>query len=375
MSCPGASSPGCAGGVATGGYNMIKIYSDNHGEAMAWLNGDANVDFTKCISSAPATTAGGSKIVLISGFYCDKDVTVGTAPLKAAADYPDKRKHEPLASNDVTVTWTWGGTKEVKTVTSPGNQFAYVVLSVTDRDGFCGALKPGATPAVNPTVSPSLHPVLYERVDFLIDSTDGIITPDAKGNAAEGPAVTNLTAKTATTHTFDTKWQANINAGIVIAPKAVDNECQAWIYITSSLLRSVNVLVTAYGPEGTVTFDGTYNNATPTPVPTAPPPTASPVPPFLWGDIDCNGDASSVDSLKTLQSVAHLPFDQVGPCFAVGSSVTVNGTARKFGDVNCDGSVNSVDSLDILLFVASLPGLPGGSGCPHVGDHVNISSP
>ncbi len=370
ISCPGEDTdpgPGatCINGngpaVATGGYQMIKIYSDNHGEAMAWLNGDANLDFTNCISSAAFTdpvTAGGSKIVLLNGFYCNKDVTVGTSTLTAAADYPDKRKHEPLDSNDVTVTWTWGGTKEVNTKVDPGNlQFTYVVLHITDRDGFCGS-------------SPSLHPVLGEQVDFLIDSPDGVITPDGTGNAAYGPVVSNLTATTATAHTFDTA----VTDSSLVRPTLVDGECQAWVHITSSLLHSVNVLVTAFDPEGTVTFDVTFNNATPTPVPPTPSPSPTPTPPFIWGDIDCNGDASSVDSLKTLQSVAHLPFDQVGPCFPVGSSVQVNGTARMFGDVNCDGSVNSVDSLDVLLFVASMPGLPGASGCPHVGDHVNITS-
>jgi hypothetical protein len=87
--------------------------------------------------------------------------------------------------------------------------------------------------------------------------------------------------------------------------------------------------------------------------------------------VDCNGDVSSVDAMKVLQWVAGLPINQTGPCFAVDSSITVDGSAEVFGDWDCDGNVTSVDALAILKWVVSDPLTP--AGCPVVGDLVDIS--
>jgi hypothetical protein len=80
-------------------------------------------------------------------------------------NYPDKQgKHYPLAAGPVTITWTWGGIKQITVEQTAGDQFSYIVLHVTDRDGGeCSTSK-------------SLHPVLGELVDWLIDSGDGTIT-------------------------------------------------------------------------------------------------------------------------------------------------------------------------------------------------------
>jgi hypothetical protein len=61
----------------------------------------------------------------------------------------------------------------------------------------------------------------------------------------------------------------------------------------------------------------------------------------LWGDVDCNGDVSSVDALKILRTVAGLTIDQIGPCHAVGADITVDGAAGMFGDWDCDGEVTA----------------------------------
>ena len=91
--------------------------------------------------------------------------------------------------------------------------------------------------------------------------------------------------------------------------------------------------------------------------------------PQLFGDIDCDGDVDSVDSLKTLRFVAGLPFGQTEPCPDVGSEV-----ASIFGDIDCDDDVDSVDSLKLLRFVA---GLPFGQiePCPEVGSPVQLEVP
>lgn len=347
ISCAGSSNP-CNDPQPTGGYSWIKIYTDNHGEAMAYVNGDANLTFDECANSS---NSAGHNIVLLSGWYCEKNDVVGTTTLTAAADYPDKRKHEPLDSNDVTITWKWGGIKEVTVEPGENAQFNYVVLHVTDRDGFCGN-------------SPSLHPVLGEAVSFLIDSTGGIIVPNQNGVPAA--LLGTWSSKSANVATFDsTAFQTIANGGITIANKVAANECQAWIHITSSLLDEVNVLVTANDPEGTPTFDVVFNQ--PTPAPTPPP-----TPNSVWGDIDCDDDVDSVDALGGLRYVAGLSVSQTGPCHPVSGSVTVDGGSQVFGDWNCDGSVDAVDALYVLRWVAGIP-LPTPGGCPAVGSGVDIS--
>src|SRR3989304_5900893 len=63
-------------GVDTGGYKQIFVYSDNHGEAQAIINGGADLDFQGCMSSAdnataPHDVAGDADIKQIKGFFCD----------------------------------------------------------------------------------------------------------------------------------------------------------------------------------------------------------------------------------------------------------------------------------------------------------------
>ena len=87
----------------------------------------------------------------------------------------------------------------------------------------------------------------------------------------------------------------------------------------------------------------------------------------IQGDVDCDGDVDSVDSLKLLWWVAGLPFGQTDPCPDVGSDV-----ASLFGDVDCDDDVDSVDSLKILRFVAGLP-FGQTEPCPDIGDALSIA--
>lgn len=102
----------------------------------------------------------------------------------------------------------------------------------------------------------------------------------------------------------------------------------------------------------------------PTPTPTAtfspsPTPTAPPEGP-LWGDVDCDEDVDSVDSLKILRHVAGLPVSQDDPCTPIGEPPS---------DVDCDGAVNAVDALKILRYVANLT-VAKGEQCPSIGTHA-----
>ncbi len=88
-------------------------------------------------------------------------------------------------------------------------------------------------------------------------------------------------------------------------------------------------------------------------------------PELTQGDVDCNGTANSVDSLKVLRFVANLSVAQEEGCPAVGSQV-----ASFFGDVDCSNAVNSVDALKILRFVANLS-VSQDEPCANIGDPLN----
>lgn len=223
------TTPG-AGKVNTGGYTSLILYSDNHGEVMAWVNGDAGLTMEECNSGQP------DNVVSVSGWYCEFGDKVGSSTITATADYPDKKKHQPVVSAPATVDWTWGGIKRVRVADGESEQFKYVIFEVTDRDGFCDD-------------SPSLHPVLGETVEFLIDAGEGRIV-----NVSNNGTIGVLGAD-ATTTVMPTDGDDNgqLDAGAQPTPDL--GVCQAWVRVSNSLLGIVNVLVTAHDPEGTVVFD------------------------------------------------------------------------------------------------------------------------
>jgi hypothetical protein len=301
----------------------------------------------------PIDVAGDADIKQINGFSANLHV-VGVAR-SSVVNYPDKQgKHYPLAAGPVEITWTWGGIKQITVEQEAGDQFSYIVLHVTDRDGGeC-------------STSTSLHPVLGEEADWLIDSGDGTIT--------DGEILISLgiLGQSATTKTFDPD-------NPLLRGRQVDRTRSDLDPGVSTLLNEVNVLITAHDPEGDIVFDVVLNqdsdndgvrdaddNCPDTFNPdqadsdsdgqgdACEPPTPSPTPNAatdLWGDVDCDGDVSSVDAMKVLQWVAGLPINQTGPCHAVDSDITVDGDAGVFGDWDCDGNVTSVDALHPLWVV------------------------
>jgi hypothetical protein len=71
----------------------VEVYSDNHGEAMVYLNGDANLN----------------RQMFDSGADIPLNATVGHTTVTAYADYPYYRSHQVFASNSVQKTWFWSG--------------------------------------------------------------------------------------------------------------------------------------------------------------------------------------------------------------------------------------------------------------------------
>jgi len=95
----------------------VQVYSDNHGEAMVWLNGNWNLNLGPWLSNGAADVPQGA--------------VVGASTVVAMADYPYFRKHAKLVSNTVTKTWVWGG-----------------VILGTDAVLFPGGATQAATPMV-----------------------------------------------------------------------------------------------------------------------------------------------------------------------------------------------------------------------------------
>jgi titin len=111
------------------------------------------------------------------------------------------------------------------------------------------------------------------------------------------------------------------------------------------------------GQTPTPTPSGQTPGPTPTPTPTptpsrTPKPTGSPG--GIQGDVTCDEEATSVDSLFILREVAGLGA----------------GACAENGDVNCDGDRTAVDALGVLRFVAGLPQIAQEEPCADIGTEV-----
>ena len=92
-----------------------------------------------------------------------------------------------------------------------------------------------------------------------------------------------------------------------------------------------------------------------TPMPTVTPASSAPAPqptspPFIRGDVDCNGRVDSIDALDTLLMLTGGPMDH-SACMSDARPQAADQT----GDTDCSGSLDAVDALATLRFVARLP--------------------
>jgi len=87
-------NPGVPNADWAGHPTKVEVYSDNHGEAMVYLNGFWNLNLSAFITNGAYDVPPGA--------------AVGTTAVQALADYPYLRKHEAMLSNTVSKTWTWG---------------------------------------------------------------------------------------------------------------------------------------------------------------------------------------------------------------------------------------------------------------------------
>jgi hypothetical protein len=95
---------------------------------------------------------------------------------------------------------------------------------------------------------------------------------------------------------------------------------------------------------------------------------------LVWGDADCSGQVTPVDSLAILRSDAGLPVTKQHPdCPELGEALAADaarvapaGLALVWGNVDCMGGLGPVDSLKVLI--ADTGGVVGQApGCPPMG--------
>ncbi|WP_192498111.1 hypothetical protein [Tepidiforma bonchosmolovskayae] len=197
---------------------MYSQPSDGQGQATIATYGDFNLTFEEC----PANRITGNP-------HCEPEHIVGRGRYFAVAEYPEpttRGKNPAVASNVAETVWRWAGYKRVTVVNGESPQFKYVVAHLKDRDGFCDAA--------------NYNNVLGIPIRFEIDAGSGVIL-----NAADQPADINGTRRFATATTFDTVDPLGNPINVAIAkPVIQDDECQAWIRVSNSLMKPANVMVT-----------------------------------------------------------------------------------------------------------------------------------
>jgi hypothetical protein len=129
--------------------SKIQVYSDNHGEAMVYLNGDYNLN---------------PRLMTPNGHDIPFGATVGSSTVVAMADYPYFRKHAKLVSMPVTKTWTWGGM-----ILGPSNSSSQMILSIGDYTYFPDP----ATPSTSGTSNKKMVWIWATDRDGLVDGVLG----------------------------------------------------------------------------------------------------------------------------------------------------------------------------------------------------------
>jgi len=90
---------------------LAQVYSDNHGEAMVYLNGYWNMDLA---TNADPNVTGTTNKTSGGAIDIKPGTIVGTSTVQAMADYPYFRQsnisYKAITSNTVLKTWQWGKT-------------------------------------------------------------------------------------------------------------------------------------------------------------------------------------------------------------------------------------------------------------------------
>ena len=186
--------------------------------------------------------------------------------------------------------------------------------------------------------------------------------PSGSGEGKTFIGFTDVTTNGGGTVAIDVTFPATAAAGEQVTATATDpdgntSEFSGCVEVTGSATPTPTPSPTSPGQTPTPTPTATPPGQTPTPTPTATPPGQTPKPTGspadIQGDVTCDNNVTSVDSLFLLREVAGLG---AGAC--AGN-----------GDVNCDGNRTSVDALGVLRYVAGLP-VNQNEPCADIGTEV-----
>jgi len=104
---------------------IMEVYSDNHGEAMVWLNGDANLDLSSWVDDGGIDVAPGAQ--------------VATTHILAEATYPYAIVDKSIYSLEIEKAFTWGGM-----ILGMENNFPYAKTKQVDPAWYRMVLATGA---------------------------------------------------------------------------------------------------------------------------------------------------------------------------------------------------------------------------------------
>jgi hypothetical protein len=197
----------------------VEVYSDNHGEAMVWLNGDWNLDLSMY------TGKGGADVPV--------DRTVGFTTVQASADYPYARVEQAIFSNTVEKEWFWSGQ----------------VLG-TDSHDF------GTTPDGDPigTTDSADTKMVLTAGQYTIDNTTGASYPDQLGFSKDKVVWIWATDRDGLqTGVLGTKVQWRVTGGAYI-PAVNANQISNYNIITKNIYLTDGFVSWApMTPTGTIT--------------------------------------------------------------------------------------------------------------------------
>jgi uncharacterized repeat protein (TIGR01451 family) len=227
---------------SAGRITQMQVYTDNHGEAMALVNGFSNLPFTGCtrdpISGAPD---------------CPPGAELGRTRLSAIADYPYFRKHRDMLSAPDEKIWISALAKTVTVEPVVINQstgeidpfHAYIVAHLVGFGGTCDVTIRG------------------EEVDFLV-AGDAIIedvqlreltigTPPTEVTVTGGIDIggQSATGVAGAADDFDDILPVHPDGELPFPADISEDECQAYALV--KFAKTTNVInVIFHEPEGDI---------------------------------------------------------------------------------------------------------------------------
>lgn len=262
---PLTNQPSILGSV--GRPRIMSSFSDTSGNASVDTFGDFNLSYEACVKNIfngnpqckPDDVVGHTRYFVVADYpFTQPQIrpatptatatptqspstgtptptpTATATPPPSIPGFTQPNKFPPIVSNVVQTEWTWFGYKSVTVVNTENPQIKYVVAHLRDRDGFCDAF--------------DFNNVLGVPVRFEIDAGGGTII-----EAADRPYTISANRRFAVATTFDIRNDLNQPMNTDIAKTSVsDDECQAWIKVSNSLLQPSNVTVTFPAPPSPV---------------------------------------------------------------------------------------------------------------------------